>query len=118
MALVDFLIVFVIGLLIGAIGIYFAGRLITGEGDYLYAVGTAFIGALVWSVVNFFVGGIPGLGPLLALIAWIWVINSRYSGGWVNASLIGLISWITVILVLALLASFGVGNFAAIGVPV
>ena len=117
MVLVDSLIVFAVGLLIGAIGIYFGGRIVTGEGDYLYAIGTAFIGSLIWAIVSFFTGGL-GIGPLLALLAWIWVINRRYSSGWLNAVLIGLIAWITTVLVLSLLVSFGIGSFVAIGVPV
>ena len=118
MALIDAFIVFAVGLLIGAIGIYFGGRAISGEGDYLYALGTAFIGSLVWSVVSFFFGGLPLIGPFLALVSWIWVLNLRYSGGWTNAVLIGLVSWFTVIAVLVILASLGIGSFEAFGVPV
>jgi len=117
MALIDSIIVFVIGLVIGGIGIYVGGRVITGEEDYGYAIGTAFIGAIVWALVGFLFGGIPGIGPALALIAWIWIINMRYSGGWLNAGLIGAISWVTVIIVLSVLASLGIGGFEAIGVP-
>lgn len=117
MAIIDSLIVFIVGLLIGGIGIYMGGRIITGEKDYGYAIATAFIGAVVWALIGFLFGGIPGIGPALALIAWIWIINARYSGGWLNAALIGLISWITVIIVLSILASLGIGGFEAIGVP-
>ncbi len=117
MPLIDSLIVFGIGLLIGAIGIYVGGRVVTGIEDYTYAIGTAFIGAIVWAITAFFLGGIPGIGPLIVLLAWIWIINRRYPGGWGNAALIGLIAWITVLAVLAVLAWAGVGNFEAIGVP-
>ncbi len=117
MTLVDALIVFGIGLLIGAIGIYIGGRVVTGVEDYTYAIGTAFIGAIVWAVTAFFIGGIPGIGPAIVLLAWIWILNRRYPGGWGNAAMIGLIAWVTVILVLAALASAGIGDFEAIGVP-
>lgn len=117
MVLVDSLIVFVIGLLIGGAGIYVGGRVITGEEDYAYAVGTAFIGAIVWALVGFILGGLPAVGPLLALIAWVWIIKLRYPGGWPNAILIGLVSWLTVIVVLSILAFLGVGAFDAIGIP-
>ena len=118
MAIIDSLIVFIIGLLIGGIGIYVGGRVITDVEDYAYAIGTAFIGAIVWAVVGFIFGGIPGIGPLLALIAWVWIIKLRYPGGWPNAILIGAISWLTVIIVLSVLASLGIGGFEAIGIPV
>jgi len=117
MVLMDSLILFFVGLFIGAIGIYFGGRVIAGEGDYLYAVGTAFIGSLVWFLVSFLFGGLPFIGSFLALISWIWILKIRYSGGWLNAALIGLIAWITVIAVLSILAYLGIGSFRAIGVP-
>ncbi len=117
MPLIDSLIVFGIGLLIGAIGIYVGGRIVTGVEDYTYAIGTAFIGAIVWAVTGFFLGGIPGIGPLIVLLSWVWIINRRYPGGWSNAALIGLIAWVTVLLVLSGLAAADIGDFEAIGVP-
>lgn len=118
MALIDSIIVFLIGLLIGGIGIYAGGLLITGKKDFSYAVITALIGALIWSITGFFLGGIPVLGPILVLLAWIWIIKARYPGGWINAALIGLVAWATVFIVLSILAAAGIGDFGAIGVPV
>jgi hypothetical protein len=117
MALIDSLVVFLIGLLVGGAGIYVGGRLVAGVTDYSHAVITAFIGALAWAVIGFLLGGVPGVAPIVALVAWIWIINSRYPGGWLKAILIGLTSWLTVILILSILASLGIGNFDAVGVP-
>lgn len=117
MALIDSLIVFFIGLLVGGTGIYVGGRLVAGTSDYSHAFITAFIGALAWAIIGFFLGGIPLIGPLVALIVWVGIINSRYPGGWLNAALIGVVSWITVILILSILASLGIGAFEAVGVP-
>lgn len=117
MALIDTLIVFVVSLLIGALGIYVGARVATGYDDYSYAILTALIGAVVWAVVAFFLGWIPLLGPLLALIAYITVINYRYPGGWVNAIAISLVAWIASLIVLYLLALLGVAAFEAVGVP-
>src|SRR6056297_3068814 len=75
--------VFVVNLLIGAVGIHTGARLIIDRDvGYGRAVFTAFVGALVWAVVAFFLGWIPLLGPILALGAWIGVINWQYPGGW------------------------------------
>lgn len=117
MALIDTIIVFVVSLLIGALGIYFGARVITDYDDYTYAIITALLGAIIWAVVGFLFGWIPFLGPLLVLIAYVAVINYRYPGGWVNAILISLIAWIASVVVLYVLALVGVGAFEAIGIP-
>lgn len=117
MATVDSIIVFVVSLLMGALGIYVGARVITDHDDYLYAIVTALIGAVVWAVIGFLFGWIPFLGPLLVLIAYVAVIKYRYPGGWVNAILIALIAWIASLIVLYVLALIGIGGFEAVGVP-
>ena len=117
MALVDSVIVFAVSLLIGALGIYAGARVITDTDDYSYALITALIGALVWTLVAVLIGWIPLLGPLVALIAYVGVINYRYPGGWLNAIGIALIAWLASLLVVGLLAVFGVTTFDAAGVP-
>jgi len=117
MALIDSVVVFVVSLLIGALGIYIGARIVTDYDDYTYAIVTALIGAIVWVVMAFFFGWIPFLGPLLALIAYIAVISIRYPGGFVNAVAIALIAWIASIVVLYVLAAVGFATFEAVGVP-
>jgi hypothetical protein len=51
MAIVDSVVVFVVSLLIGALGIYVGARAVVGSDDYSYATVTALIGAIVWVVV-------------------------------------------------------------------
>jgi len=110
-------IVFVVSLLIGALGIYAGARIVVGADGYDHAIVTALIGAIVWAVVGFFVGWIPLLGPLLALLAYIAVINVRYPGDWTAAAMIGLVAWVTVLIALYVLAAVGVTGFEAVGVP-
>lgn len=117
MALIDSLIVFVVSLVIGSLGIYVGSMIATGESDFEKAIMTALIGALIWGLVSFFLGWIPLLGPLLALVAWIAVINYFYEGGWVNAIVIGLVAWFIVSVILYLLALMDITAFEAIGVP-
>lgn len=117
MALIDSIIVFVASLLIGAFGIYIGAGILTEREDYTYAIVTALIGAIIWSVVAFFFGWIPFLGPLLTLIAYITVINWRYPGGWGRAVGIALIAWVAVFAVLYVLALLNVFAFEALGVP-
>ncbi|SER26054.1 hypothetical protein [Natrinema salaciae] len=110
-------VVFVVSLLIGALGIYAGARVIVGRGDYDHAIVTALIGAIVWAVVGFLVGWIPLLGPLLVLAAYIGVINWRYPGDWTAAAMIGLVAWVTVLIALYVLAVLGITGFGAVGVP-
>ena len=111
------LVVFIVSLLIGALGIYAGARVIVGADDYTHAIITALLGAVIWAIVGFFVGWIPLLGPLLALIAYIGVINLRYPGGWTSSAMIAILAWLTVLIVLYVLAFLGVTGFEAVGVP-
>ncbi len=117
MALIDSIIVFVVSLLIGALGIYVGASLIVDAQDYTYAVVTALLGAVVWGIVGFFFGWIPLLGPILVLLAYLAVINYRYPGGWVQALGITLVAWVSVLIVLYVLAIVGIMAFEAVGVP-
>jgi hypothetical protein len=67
--------------------------------------------------VAFFLGWIPLLGPLLALFAYVTVINLRYPGGYGNAVAIALVAWLASLGVLYLLALAGLTAFDAVGVP-
>lgn len=115
-SLVSALVLFVVSLLVGGFGIYVGGRIVADVDDYSHAVVTALIGAVVWAIVAFFVGWIPLLGPILVFLAYLWVINTRYPGGWVNALLITLVAWVTLVVVLAIAEFFGAG-LHAFGVP-
>jgi hypothetical protein len=117
MAVIDTVVVFVVSLLIGGIGIYVGARVVSDVDDYVHALVTALIGAVVWAVVGFFFGWIPFLGTLLALLAYLAVINYRYPGGWVDAIVIAVIAWIASLVVLYALAFLGFVSFEALGVP-
>jgi hypothetical protein len=117
MALIDSLIVFAVSLLIGALGIYVGARILTDVDDYTYAIVTALIGAVVWVVVAALVGWIPLLGPILALIAYVAVINYRYPGDWMRAIGIAFIAWLASLVVVYILALLDIASFGAAGVP-
>lgn len=116
-AIIDTLVVFVVSLLIGALGIYLGARFIVDVEDYSYAIVTALIGAVVWAVVGFLFGWIPLLGPLVTLLAYVAVINYRYPGGWISAIGISLVAWIASFVVLYLIGLVGLASFEAFGVP-
>lgn len=117
MAFVDNVVVLLVSLFIGGIGIYAGAAVLAKSRDYGHAVITAGIGAIVWAVVSALVGGIPLLGPVLTFLAYLLVIKWRYRTGWLTAGGIALIAWIAALVVLSLLASAGVTEFSATGIP-
>lgn len=111
--LVGSLIAFIVALLVGGLAIYISARVIVGVEDYSHAVITALIGAIAWALTAW----IPLIGPVIALIVWISVINWRYSGSWIKAALIGLVAWLSALVILFVLnAVLGLG-IGAFGVP-
>ncbi|ESP88215.1 hypothetical protein [Candidatus Halobonum tyrrellensis] len=115
-SLVDSLVVFVVSLLVGALGIYVGARVIAGVEDYTYAIVTALVGSVVYAVVAFLVP-FGWLGLVLALVAYLAVINWRYPGDLGSAVGITLVAWLTVVVVMWLLALVGVVAPEATGIP-
>ena len=72
-------------------------------------------GRVIGGIVAVLLGWL--FGWLVVLIAWIWVINWRYPGGWGNAIGIGLIGWLSVVVITYALAVLNVLKFTALGIP-
>lgn len=118
MALLDTVLAFALGLVVGSFGIYVGGRVVTDIDDFAYAVMTALLGAIAWAIADALVGGIVLLGPILVLVIWIAFISFRYPGGLGNAILIGLVAWLVTLAVgYVLTAVLGVATPDAIGIP-
>lgn len=109
----DSVVVFAGSLLVGGVAIHVAASHLVDAGDYGDAVLTALLGALAWGLLD----GVPLVGGLLALAAWIVVIKWRYPVGWLRAGGVGVAAWAVATVVLAALALVGVGSFEALGVP-
>jgi len=104
---------FVVALLVGGLAIFISARSIAGVDDYSHAVVTAFLGAIGWALTSW----VPLIGPVIALVVWIGVINWRYPGGWGKAGAIGLIAWLAALGILFVtnsLFNLGIGAF---GIP-
>ncbi|NEU56638.1 hypothetical protein [Halorussus sp. MSC15.2] len=117
----NYVIGFVVSLLIGAFGIYVGARVIADRDDYEYAILTALVGAFVWWLITGLFGLIPFVGGLVGavfgLVAWVYVINARYPGGWGNAIGIGVVAWLAVWVVLVVLESLEIIAAGALGIP-
>lgn len=118
MAILDTIIITVLSLLMGGIGIFAGVRLLT---DDTIGVESAFFtslpGALVWGTVSFFVGLVPVVAPLSALVVWIVVLDARYPRGWGTAAAIGFVAWFAAVVALYALGTVGVVSLSALGVP-
>lgn len=107
------IVAFIIALLIGGLAIYISARVLIDVDDYSHAVITAFLGAVGWALTAW----IPLIGPLIALVVWIGIINWRYPGGWKQAAIIGLGAWVSALLILFVVNTvFGLG-IGAFGIP-
>ena len=114
----DAILVGVVSLLVGTLAIYAGARLVIDRSAGLgRAVAVALVGALAWALVSFFLGWLPVVGPLLALVVWVGVINVAYPGGWGTAAAVGLVAWLVAAAVLWALASVGIVSYGALGVP-
>ncbi|TQQ81343.1 hypothetical protein EGH24_09515 [Halonotius terrestris] len=111
--LIGALVSFIIALLIGGLAIYLSARFVVDVDDYSHAIVTAVLGAIGWALTSW----VPLIGPLIALVVWIGVINWRYPGGWTKAGIIGFIAWLAASIILFVtnsLLSLGIGAF---GIP-
>lgn len=107
------LVSFVIALLIGGLAIYISARLVVDVNSYRQAVFTALFGAVVWALTSW----LPLVGPIIALAAWIAVINWRYPGGWTKAAVISVGAWLSALLILFILDTTLSLDIGAFGVP-
>lgn len=115
MSVVGSIVAFVVALLVGGLAIYISASLIADVQDYGHAVVTALVGAIGWALFSW----VPLIGTLLALIVWVAVVNWRYPGGWGQAALIGIIAWLSALVILFVLNSvlgLGIGAFGIPGV--
>ncbi|EMA37915.1 hypothetical protein [Halococcus hamelinensis] len=119
MALLDILVVLVVATLVGGLGIYAVVRLLVDDAiEPIDGLVLALVGAAAWGAVSLFLASTPVLGPVLALLVWVVLVEVRYPCGWPAASALGFVVWLPSVGLLYVLGTFGVVSFAAVGVPV
>lgn len=118
MAVLDSVLVFLVSLLVGAVGIYAGVKLFADDDVSLTSAAiTALLGAAAWALVSWLLGGTPVLGALVAFVVWLGVINYRHPGGWPTAAGVALVAWIVSGALLYALALANVVSYGAVGVP-
>lgn len=109
---------FVASLIIVSVATYASTAVLTDSSSYVHSLITALFTSIVWFGVTYFTGGTFVIaGPVLAIIAYVAVINWRYPGGWVRAGAITALTWIATFAILYALAAVGISSFRALGVP-
>ncbi|MFC4437103.1 MULTISPECIES: hypothetical protein [Natrialbaceae] len=108
---------FVISLVTGGLGVYLGARLVLGSDDRINALVTGLLGAVVLVGGGLLFGWVPVLGQLLLFLAYVAMIRHRYSADWIDAAKVSGIAWLTVVVVLALLAVAGVVTLEVVGIP-
>lgn len=112
-----FVTTFVASLLTGGLGVYLGARYVVDSRDYVNAAITGLIGAVVLVGGGALFGWVPVLGQVLLFAVYTALIGRRYPGDWTDAAKIAAIAWVTVLVVLAILAAAGFVTLEVIGVP-
>lgn len=78
---------FVASLIVVSIATYASTAVLTNESSYVHSFVTALLTSAVWFGVTYLTGGtFVVAGPILAVVAYVRVVNWRYPGGWIRAS--------------------------------
>jgi hypothetical protein len=117
MGLTDSLVTFVVGLVVGTLGIHLGAIVILGQSSIGTAAFTAAGGAVVWFLASHFFGWVPLLGIVLTFIVWLAFVNGQYPGGLVDAAKIAGIAWVASIVADYILKFMGIRRAHAVGVP-
>jgi len=109
---------FVASLIVVSIATYASTAVLTDASSYGHSLVTALLTSIVWFGVTYFTGGtFVVAGPILAIIAYVAVVDWRYPGGWGRAGAITVVTWIATFVILYVLAALGFSSFGAPGVP-
>lgn len=93
MAFLEVLLGFLISLVISAIIIYLAAKLLGEKEGFGTAILAAFAGAIIFALVSYFIG-IGWVAALIGGIAWLIALGSLYKIGWLKSFVIAVVIWI------------------------
>jgi hypothetical protein len=93
MAFLAVLVGFLISLVISAIIIYLAAKLLGEKEGFGTAILAAFVGAIIFALASYFIG-IGWIAALIGGIAWLIALGSLYQIGWLKSFVIAIVIWI------------------------
>ena len=85
--------IFVIGLVVSTIVIYFVSRFVGTKRGLKVAFFIAIIGSLIYATVYYLVGN-GLLAAVLGGIAWLLALKGLYKIGWIHALIMAIIIWL------------------------
>jgi len=98
MAFIGVLVGFLISLVISAVIIYLAAKLLGEKEGFGTAILAAFAGAIIFALVSYFLG-IGWIAALISGIAWLIALGTLYKIGWLKSFVIAVIIWISATIV-------------------
>ena len=98
MAIFEALIGFLISLVISAVIIYLATKLLGEKEGFGTAMLAALIGTIIFAIVSYFLG-LGWIAGLIGGIAWLLALGTLYNIGWIKAFVIAVVIWIFTIIV-------------------
>jgi len=93
MAFLGVLIGFLISLVISAIIIFIAAKLLGEKEGFGTAILAALAGAVIFGLVSYFLG-IGIIASVIAGIVWLIALSSLYQMGWLKSFVVAVIIWI------------------------
>lgn len=117
MSAFETLVVFAASFLVGAVGVHVGARVFTHLESYRRPLAVAAVGGVVWAAGRVFVGDVPLLAPMLALLCYLLAVDRLYPGGWPTAGGIALVAWLISGTLLFGLGEASVVGFGAFGLP-
>jgi len=92
MALLEALLGFLISLVISAVIIYLAAKLLGEKEGFGTAVSAAFIGAIIFALMSYFIIG--WVAAFIGGISWLIALGILYKIGWLKSLAIAVIIWV------------------------
>lgn len=93
MAFAELLLGFLISLIISAIVIYLATKMLGEKEGFGTAILAALIGAVIFALASYLLG-VGWLAALIGGLAWLITLSSLYSIGWLKSLAIAVVIWI------------------------
>ena len=84
---------FLISLIVSAIVIYVATKLLGEEEGFGTALMASLAGAVLFAIVSYFIG-VGWVAALIGGIAWLIALGSLYNIGWVKAFIVAVVIWV------------------------
>lgn len=98
MAIVGTLLGFFISLVISAVIIYLAAKMLGEREGFGTAILAALIGSIIFAGVSYFLG-VGWIAALVGGLAWLIALGSLYKIGWLKSFAIAIVIWVFATLV-------------------